>query len=455
MSSYIILGIFSFRELRKYLKLNKYVDYDVILPSTLSPSISLIAPAYNEGKNIVENIRSLLSIHYSNYEVVIINDGSKDDTLEKAIEAYKMEPVNFAVEYKIDCKRIKNVYKSTIPALKNLILIDKENGGKADALNAGINVCKGKYVACIDVDCILEQDSLLKMVKPFLQTKTRVIATGGVIRIANDCVIEDGKVTQVRVPRNMLARTQVLEYLRAFLLGRMAWSNLDGLLLISGAFGMFDKEILIKSGGYNHRTVGEDMEVVVRMRRYMIENKMDYAVHFIPDPLCWTEVPAKLNILVRQRNRWTRGNIETLWIHRKMFFNPQYKVLGLLSYPYWFFNEFLAPIIEFLGILALGFFVIFGFINWTSFFLLFAMIYSFTIMFSTSTLMAEEFTYYQYKNYKDIFKLLLAGIIEPFFFHPIVLYSAIQGNLDLIDGKKNWGDMTRQGFEKQTQTQAV
>ena len=240
MFSYLILGVISIISLRKYLKKNKHTIYADLLPSFLAPSISLIAPAYNEGLTIVENIRSLVSLHYSDFEVVIVNDGSKDDTLEKAVTAYKMVPIDLIINEELVTKKIRNIYKSTLPAFKNLILVDKENGGKADALNAGINIAGSKYVACIDVDCILEQDSLLKLIKPFLDSKKRVIATGGVIRIVNSCTIKNGVITKVRVPKSWVARMQVLEYLRAFLLGRMAWGAIDGLLLISGAFGMFD-----------------------------------------------------------------------------------------------------------------------------------------------------------------------------------------------------------------------
>ncbi|WP_247231555.1 glycosyltransferase family 2 protein [Telluribacter sp. SYSU D00476] len=448
----LILGIISFVTLRKYLRENRRIDYADVVLSTLTPSISLVAPAYNEGKTIVENIRSLLSIHYASYEVIIVNDGSRDDTLQKAIEAYQLEVVDFAVNEELVSKSIRNIYKSSLPAFRNLIVVDKENGGKADALNAGINVSSGRFVACIDVDCVLAQDSLLKMVKPFLEGKTRVIATGGVIRIANSCVIEHGSIVEVKVPDSFLARVQVLEYLRSFLMARMAWGRIDGLLLISGAFGMFDREIVVKAGGYNPKTVGEDLELVVRMRRYMIENKLPHTVRFIPDPLCWTEAPESITILSRQRNRWMRGTIETLLLHRKMFLNPAYGKLGLISYPYWLFYEFLAPHIEFFGFLILLTLSVLGLVDWTFFLSLMGMVYAFVIMFNLFTLLAEEFTYFQYKRFRDLFKLILTAFLEPILFHPFLVISAIQGNLDFLEGKKTWGEMTRKGFTKEAPT---
>lgn len=328
-----------------------------------------------------------------------------------------------------------------------MIVVDKNNGGKADALNAGLNVCSGKYAACIDVDCVLSQDALLKMIKPFLETEKRMIAVGGVIRIANSCIVEDGYLKAVKVPDNMVARFQVMEYTRAFLMGRMGWSKADGLLLISGAFGLFDRFIAIEAGGYDHDTVGEDMELIVRMRRYMIERNEPYEVSFIPDPLCWTEAPSTRKILGRQRNRWMRGTIETLVMHKAMFLNPKYKVLGLLSYPYWFFFEWLAPLVEVFGILYFIIIAILGAPNWPFFFILFGLVYAFAMMMSMAAILFDELSYHQYKKFRDILKLIVASLLEPFMHHPFGVYWAITGNIDYFKGKKSWGEMTRTGFE--------
>lgn len=304
MSSYVLLSLVSVFSMRNYLRSNSFVDYQVILNSNLAPKLSLIAPAYNEGLTIEENVQSLLSLNYNNYEVIVINDGSKDNTLQLLIDAYDLKlEKDASITEKITTKPVNGVYKSTNKAFRKLTVIDKVNGGKADALNVGINYSKNPYVVCIDVDCILEKDALLKLAKPYLElSEKRVIATGGVLRIANSCISEGGRLVEINAPEKMLPRIQVLEYLRAFLLGRMAWSRLDGLLLISGAFGMFDKEIAIAAGGYDPTTVGEDMELVVRMRRYMIENNFDYSVFYIPDPICWTEAPEDFKVFKKQRS---------------------------------------------------------------------------------------------------------------------------------------------------------
>lgn len=447
LEGYILIAFYSIGEIRKYLHKNSFTNYRLLAGSTQLPGISILAPAYNEGANIVENVRSLLSIHYYNLEVIIINDGSKDDSMQKLSEVYDLYKTDFFVNQQIPTKNVRGVYKSRNNIYSKLIVVDKENGGKADALNVGINIAVNDYVVCIDVDCILEQDALLKLVKPFMESPhTRVIATGGVVRIANGCEIADGRLIKINLPDQFLPRVQTLEYIRAFLLGRMAWSRLNGLMLISGAFGAFDREIVINCGGYDHKTVGEDMELIVRMRRYMEELKLPYKVAFIPDPLCWTEAPSSFKILGRQRNRWTRGTIETLKIHRVMFFNPKYGLMGMLSYPYWFFFEFLAPIVEFGGFIIFLLLAISGSIEWNFFFSLLGLIYSFGVLYSVFAILMEVLTYNQYRSRKDILNLLLTAFLEPLIFHPFVVWSAIMGNIDFLRKKNSWGEMTRKGF---------
>jgi len=445
---YIFIGMNSIAAVRRYLHKNDFTDYRLLASSSYAPSVSILAPAYNEGPNIVENVRSLLSLYYNKLELVVINDGSKDDSLQRLIDAYGLEKVDFFVNSRIPTKTVRGVYKTKHPAYNKLVVVDKENGGKADALNVGINICSNDYIICIDADCILEQDAILKMVKPFLEEKDgkKVIASGGVIRIANSCVVKDGRLARVFLPENYWARMQALEYIRAFLLGRMAWAQLNGLLLISGAFGAFDKEIAIRCGGYNTQTVGEDMELVARMRRYMHEQNEPYVVTYIPDPLCWTEAPENTKILGRQRNRWMRGTIETLRFHQKMFLNPRYDLLGVLSYPYWFFFEMLAPVIEFAGMIAFLAMAWMGMINWHMFFAFLLFIIFFGYLNSIFAIYIEVFTYNQYKRRKEMWKLILAALSEPFIFHPFVVWSAIRGYYDYFMKKKAWGEMTRRGF---------
>jgi cellulose synthase/poly-beta-1,6-N-acetylglucosamine synthase-like glycosyltransferase len=447
--SYIILSFISIKETIEYSKKKSFVNYKDILSSTISPSITIIAPAYNESLNIVENVRSLLSNHYVNYTVIIVNDGSEDESLERLIEAYDLEKTECIINEKIKTQPLRaGVFNSKNPAFEKLMVVDKENGGKADALNMGLNMSKSKYVACIDVDCLILEDALQKLIKPFLdETEAKVIAAGGVIRIANSCVIKGGKLVDINLPKSLLVKSQILEYLRAFLLGRMAWSRLNGLLVISGAFGILDKEIAITVGGYDTNTVGEDMEIIVRMRRYMEEKNEKYKVSYIPDPLCWTEAPDSYKIFISQRNRWTRGTIETLKKHRKIGFNKKYGSFGLISYPYWFIFERLAPIIELVGLIYFIILVFLQEVKWEYALSFLVLSYLFSMVFSLIAIYSEELTFHQYKKKGTGIKLILLSALEPFALHPFILYAAIKGNYDYyFNKKKKWGTMTRKGL---------
>ncbi|MEM9001297.1 MAG: glycosyltransferase [Bacteroidota bacterium] len=445
-----IMGYLSTRNSIHYKNKNSFGDLSKVMASPLAPSITIIAPAYNEGLTIVENVRSLLSLKYVNYEVMVVNDGSKDDTLQKMIDAYDLVKIEKKIDPNWQSKPIRGVYKSKQLSFSKLTVIDKENGGKSDALNTGIYLSENRYVGCIDVDCLLLPDALLHVVKSFFQrTQKRVVAVGGVIRVANSCKISGGALEEIRLPINWLAKFQLLEYTRSFLLGRMAWGRIDSLLIISGAFGFFDREIAQAVGGYDTGTVGEDMEIVFRMRRYMHEQKLPYTVEYIPDPLCWTEVPESLKILVNQRDRWSRGNLETLKKHKDMFFNPKFGRLGMLSYPYWFFYEWMAPLLEFFGFFSILLFYYLGILNWEFFVAITLTVYAFSIMFSFYAILWDVCTYNQYQKTKDILQLVLCAIIEPIAFHPIVVWAAIRGNYKkLFKVKSGWGTITRKGFSK-------
>ena len=449
-SLFSIMGYLSTRNSIHYKHKNSFGDLSKIMASPLAPGITIIAPAFNEGLTIVENIRSLLSLQYVNYEVMVVNDGSKDDTLQKMIDAYDLVKVERDIDPDWPCKPIRGIYKSKHRSFSKLTVIDKDNGGKSDALNTGIQLSEMQYVGCIDVDCLLLPDALLHVVKSFYQrTQKKVIAVGGVIRIANSCIISGGKLEEIRLPKNWLAKFQLLEYTRSFLLGRMAWGRIDSLLIISGAFGFFDREIALTVGGYDTGTVGEDMEIVFRMRRYMHERNIPYTVEYIPDPLCWTEVPESTKILINQRDRWARGNLETLFTHKDMFFNPKFGRLGLLSYPYWFFYEWLSPLLEFFGFFTVMLFYYLGIINWDFFIAITLAVYSFSVMFSFYAILWDVYSYNQYKKTRDILILMFCALIEPFTFHPLVVWSAIRGNYKkLFKVQSGWGSQVRKGFAK-------
>lgn len=448
--TYLFTGIVSAVELRNYKNKNRYVDYKAMLTFQALPTVSIIAPAYNEEKTIIDNIKCLLTLQYKDYEIIVVNDGSTDQTLEKIIEYFELVKFERAYESDLHCAPIRGIYQSTKFAYSQLVVVDKENGGKADALNAGINLSKNDLFLAIDVDCIIESDAILKMVKPFIDdTKKMVVASGGTVRIANSCEITNGKITKFRYPQNIWAKFQVLEYFRAFTLGRMAWSKLNGLLIISGAFGLFDRKIVINAGGYDRNSVGEDLELVVRLRRYMhdVERKR-YRVAFIPDPMCWTEVPETLKILSRQRNRWTRGGIGTILKHRKMFFNPRYGLIGIISFPYWILFEWLAPIVQLSGIIYFILITLMGFLNLYVFFSLTFFVLAFAGMYSILAIFLEAYTYNKYHGKRYLSQSIAFTILEMIIYQPLNMFLSIGGNFDFFFKKNNrhWGEMTRNGF---------
>lgn len=446
---YLILMALSALEMQDYLRKNRFADYGDIVTSPIAPGVSILAPAYNEGQSIVQNAQSLLSLHYGKFEVIIINDGSKDDTLAKLISSFELEKTDYAYHAEIDTKPVRGIYRSRNMSFRRLTVIDKENGGKADALNSGINIAGLEILACIDVDCILSSESISRMVRPFMEeTNRKVIAVGGVIGIANNCDVQHGTVTTYRVPESQLGKFQVIEYFRAFLMGRMAWSRINGLMLISGAFGFFRKDLVQAVGGYFPKTVGEDMELIVRMRRYMEEQNIPYRVGFVPDPLCWTEVPETDEVLSRQRNRWIRGTIETLQLHQNLRLNPKFGIMGLVSYPFWSVFEKSAPILESLGLIYTLILVVIGDFSAVYFIALLLMMYLLSLLVSSFSVLYEQIAFNHYKDKKDLRKLIWMIITEPLLVHPKVVWWGLQGHVDFIKGKGGWGSMIRTGFKK-------
>lgn len=450
--SYILMGCIAIYGLLRYIHKNKSTDYNVILYSgSLEPSVSIIASCYNESVMVVDCLHSLLTLQYNNYEVVVVNDGSKDDTLQKMCREFDLEKIEYFVHERIPTKQIRGVYKSKNKAYYNLIVVDKENGGKADAMNAGFNVSTRLFAVCIDVDSVLAPDALLKLTKPILESPASVVASvGGAVHVANGCEFNGGVLVEKRVPGNYNVRMQIVEYLRTFLIGRMAFSQVNGLMLVSGALGIFRKDLIFAVGGYRIQSIGEDMELTVRIRKYLYEHKMPHGVVYIPEPLLWTEVPSTNAVLERQRTRWTRGLIDTLRLHKNVFFNPKYGVFGMVSYPYFVFFEWLAPFIEFLGMLYVIILFSLGMIQWKVYLFLFVFMYLFGICFSFLGIFLSQITYHLYERKVDLLKLFGIAFFEIFFYHPRIVYWSLKGNWMYLRGKNSWGDMARQGFKKST-----
>ncbi len=452
MISYLLLIVFSMIEIERYKNRNELIDYNLLYNSDFVPGISIVAPAYNESATVINGVHNLLCLNYPKFEVVVINDGSTDDTLQQLIDKYELIAVDYAYHETIVTQAVKTIYKSTNAVYAKLIVIDKLNGKcKADASNAGINIASYPLFLCTDIDCILHKDTLIKMVKPFIEGNTKVIATGAAIRIANSCELENGYMKKVKVGNQYLPLFQELEYIRAFLMGRMAWSNINGLMLVSGGLGLFDKEIVLKAGGYNHVSFGEDIELITRMRIWMYDQKLKHKVVYIPESLCWTEVPTTLKVFNNQRTRWSKGLIQTLWFHKKAFFNPKYKLFGLLSFPYWVFFEWLAPIIEALGVIYYIYLIVTNQIAWPYALILLLTIYLFSVMITIISILWDEISGPNYSRNRDLLKLCLAALIEPIAFHPLTLFFSLKGNWFFFTNRKlTWGDMNRTGLNNST-----
>jgi cellulose synthase/poly-beta-1,6-N-acetylglucosamine synthase-like glycosyltransferase len=443
-SSYLITTFLAFHALRRYKKRLRTVDVEDLISRGGVPPITLIAPAYNEEATCVESVRALLTLRYPDYEVVVVNDGSKDATLQQLVTAYEMEEAVRLPTAQLPTARVRAIYHSRRHA--NLWLIDKDNGGKADALNTGVNYCRSPYFCGMDADTLLERDALIRVIRPFLEDDA-TIAAGGIIRIVNGCRVEHGSVTDVRMPDSWLARFQVIEYLRAFLGGRMGWDALDAMLIISGAFGIFKRAIVVDVGGYWPDTVGEDMELVVRLHRHCREHDIRYKVAFVPDPVAWTECPESLLILGRQRDRWQRGLYQTLTRHRVMLFNRRYGRVGLVAFPYFYFLELFGPAVELIGYVTFAIALVTGHIDalFATAFLMVA--FAFGLALSVIAVGLEELTFGRYSRFSDLLRLLLVAVVENFGYRQINAYWRIRGLLSAKRQNKGWGAMVRKGFQ--------
>jgi cellulose synthase/poly-beta-1,6-N-acetylglucosamine synthase-like glycosyltransferase len=444
-SWYLVLLLSSLLEMRRHMLLITDESRHLLLSSTLSPTISILAPAFNEASTIEGSLRALLALQYPRLEVIVISDGSKDETVRVLVERFDLVPVKTIYERRINTKPVRSLYRSaTYPSL---VVVDKENGGKADALNVGLSFARGELVCAMDADTLIEGDGLQRMVRPFLYS-TDVVATGGTIRVVNGSEVKFGRIVRTRVTTHALAGIQVVEYLRAFLFGRLGWNRLGGNIIISGAFGLFRRESVVSAGGYLHDTVGEDMELVLRLKRLSYEQSGPGRIAFVPDPVAWTEVPESAKVLGRQRDRWHRGLADVLWRHRRMFLNPRYGVTGLFVFPYYVFVELLAPVIEAGGLLTLALGLIFGIIDWRFAALFCLTAYGLGTALTAFTLILEDISFHRYNTFRDRGLLFWWALMENLGYRQMTVYWRLRGLWKFLRGRKDWGVMERKGFQK-------
>ena len=442
---YLLFCVVAYVRLRRHRRRWTARDLEAVMRSSATPAISIVAPAFNEETTLADSVRSLLLLNYPQFEVIVVSDGSTDGTLGVGAREFELVRAPVSHPQPIPTQPVRGIYRSL--AHPDLVMIDKENGGKADAINAGINAARYPIVCVIDADSLLEEHSLSRAVLPFIEDPD-TIAAGGIVRIANGCRVERGRVIEVRLPDSRLAMFQTVEYLRSFLAGRVAQSAVNGLLIISGAFGLFKRDAVIDVGGFRPDTIGEDMELVARLHRVYRERGQRFRIAFQPDPVCWTEAPETLRTLARQRNRWQRGTLQVLGYHRRMLFNPRYGVIGLLAMPYYLVFEAAGPIIELTGYVVTACALAFGLLDWrfAELFFLAAIVYG--ALLSVAAVALEELSFRRYPKVTDLMRLAAYGVLENFGYRQLATVWRIGGVVDYFRGKRGWGTMKRKGFSR-------
>lgn len=444
--TYVAYTIIAMRQVRRHLRARDRERIEQIFRSRLVPPVSVILAAYNEGPTIVDSVRAMMRLLYSQLEVVVVNDGSSDDTLRLLVEAFEMEQIEKTYEETIATTRVRGVYASY--RYPKLVVIDKENGGcKADAINAGINAASYPLVCACDADSLLEEDALLQLVMPMIDRLAFVPATGGVVRAANGSQISRGTLREVGLGRRSIEIFQVVEYLRAFLTGRTAQSAMNIMLIVSGAFGLFNKAVVKAVGGYNKHAIGEDFELIVRITRYLHDTNRPFEVFFVPQTVCWTMVPHVWKSLANQRNRWHRGLIQTLQWHADMILNPRYGRTGVFGMGYFVLIEFLGPVVELLGYVLFPAGVALHIINVPSALLFFVVSVLGGVFLSLGALLLEEVSFHRYSRWREVAKIALFAILENFGYRQMTLWWRVRGMWDyLLGAEKGWGEMERMSF---------
>jgi cellulose synthase/poly-beta-1,6-N-acetylglucosamine synthase-like glycosyltransferase len=441
---YLGFTVVAWRSVTRHLRARRHSAVDEAFASPLTPPVSILLPAFNEEAGIVESVRSLLALRYPCFEIVVVDDGSTDGTLARLTDAFGLVTVRKALRTRVPSGAVHEVLASR--RHRELVVIRKENGGKADALNAGLNAARFPYVCALDADAVIEEDALIRVAKPVLDDPELVAAAGGIVRVANGCRIEHGRVTRVGLPRNRLATIQTVEYFRAFLVGRVAWSDLNALTIISGAFGIFRRTLVEAVGGYSRATVGEDIDLVLRLHRYLRDRGEPYRIAFVPDPVCWTEAPEDLRSLSAQRRRWQRGLAEAVWNHRRAVGNPRYGALGLIALPYLLLFELLGPVLALFGLPAtlLAWWHGSVTVGFVAAFLLVSVLFG--TLLSIAALALEEFSFRRHGSNREIARMICYAVVENLGYRQLNELWRLAAIAELVRGKRDWGVHRRRGF---------
>ena len=429
--------LFSAFNLDDFFKRKKHMSQTVINNKANYIPISILVPAYNEEVTIVDSINSLLNLDYPAYEIIIVNDGSKDKTVTEVIENFNLKQVSKPYRRLVESNEALGTYEGSGDV--KIILVDKANGGKSDALNMGINVSSFPTFLCVDADSMLQVDALQRIVEPFLEDDTTV-AVGGNIKISNHVIIDKGKILDVENPKKPLVIFQMIEYLRVFLNSRISLNGINGNLIISGAFGLYNKQAIVNIGGYTNGLMGEDMEIIMKVHSFYRKNNIPYKTSYVPDAICWTQVPEDISTLKRQRRRWHVGLGQSLRMHKYMFLNPKYGLVGMVSFPYFLFFEYLTPFLEIVGMVTISLSYLLGIIN-LQFFLFYLLVYmGYNIIVSMISIIIERYMFSSTTNTRLTLKLIFYSVLESFGYRQVMSLFRI-GNI--FKKSHQWGEMTR------------
>ena len=441
--TYTLLMIISLGSVWLHNRRLTYQGLDELRESAVTPPVTILVPAWNEQEVIVDSVRSILRTDYPSLEVVVIDDGSTDGTLNRLITAFRLVKMDLIYRPRLTTKSLRGFYLN--PRIPNLLVISKENGGKPDALNVGINICRTPYFCTLDADCFLERDALLRLMRPIVRSPINTVASGGIVRILNGCEVQDGKVVKVRLPKTGIERFQVVEYLRSFLFGRTGWDLLGGTLIVSGAFAVFHRETVIDTGGFQHETVTEDMDLIVQIHRWATHHKRKIKMKFTSDPVCWTECPSTLKMLGRQRRRWQLGLCQTLWKSSEILFNGRFGAIGMISFPFHLYVEGLGAVVEFLGYFMVPLALIFGMVPVPLFVLFVVLSVVYGAFLSVGSVLLEELTYRRYPSFRELMTLLWYAVLENIGYRQLVLFYRVQGVLRFVTGFRRWEKVAHVG----------
>jgi cellulose synthase/poly-beta-1,6-N-acetylglucosamine synthase-like glycosyltransferase len=408
--------------------------YSELADSPVTPPVAIVIAAHNEEKTIIDTVLCVLGLNYLEKEIIVVDDGSTDKTLDCLIERFRLRKMDLIYREELKTGAPLAFYHN--PTFPQLIVVSTEHGGKPHALNTGVNMARSPYFCTVDADCIIEKDALLRLMAPVVHSKEKVVVSGGIVRIANGCVLVDGQLGKINLPKSWLELCQVVEYIRTFMFGRPGWNMLNATFIASGAFCVLHRGTVIGSGGFRGDTVTEDIDMIAAMRRYLTEKKEKFLVLFTSDPICWTEAPRNLRMLARQRRRWQLGMTQTLWANRDMICNPRYGATGMLSMPFHLLIEVIGCVVEALGTILLPLCLIVLHTPLWIFLLFMVLSVGYGTLLSMGSVVLEEITQRRYPRLRHVLILMFYAVIENVGYRQVVTFFRAAGVLQAFRGRR-------------------